>query len=151
MILNDRLFLLVHSLVFKTQDETVRIDRIDKLAKIFNQKNPHQNLSQFVSRLENKELSYKQSKEMIDWFGAMVYDLKEDGKYCKIVSGYVEDSDTKGVTYRAKSLVADCTLIGVYFDADLNGTEFSTNKNYNRIAFTDFNVGDEIQDARRIK
>jgi hypothetical protein len=151
MVLEDEIYLLLKSMTLdRSIDKDIKKDRLKSLAKILNIKWVESNPSEFIKRLDGKKLSYPQSKEMIEWFGERVYDLKKDGKYSKIVSGYIESINSKGETiYEYKSFVVDCRILGTYFDANLNNIVFSTHESYNRVTFTEFEIIDEVADAKK--
>ena len=140
MILNNDIYLLLKSMTLdRSIDKNIKKDRLKSLAKILNTRWAESNPSEFIKRLKDKELSYTQSKEMIKWFEERVYDLKKNGKYCKIASGYIESVNNKGkIVYEYKSFVVDCRILGTYFDANLNNIVFSTHESYNRVTFTEF-------------
>jgi len=151
MILKDDIYLLLKSMTLdRSIDKNTKKDRLLSLAEVLKIRWVESNPSEFIKRLEGKKISYAQSKEMIKWFGALVYDLKKNGKYSKIASGYIETADSKGETiYELKSFVVDCRILGTYFDAVLNNIVFSTHERYNRITFTEFEIIDEVADAKK--
>jgi len=147
MKINRSLHALIHALIF-TSSGDVRKMRVKGLKKIFKQNSINSNLSQFITRVKDKSLDYQQSKQLIKWFGVIVYDMKTEEKHSKVVSGHIETKENNKTIYEYKSFVCDCRVMDVYFDAMLNDYIFSRHQKYNRVVFTPFTIIDEVANAK---
>jgi len=113
MTIDKKIHPYIYSMCFNREvPSDVRLSRIKRLGEILNQK-ASSNPSQFVDRLRDRVLTYKESKKLIEWFGAFVY--KFDSR--KLAIGLM-DNDKVG------EFIVKYRIVNTYFDYQLNNINF---------------------------